>query len=74
MKPKLESLDCGWRIGFEKLKREDDEMSRYYKMIDTYFTTQEIHQEIRSHELVTQGNPLKILENKIYTLSSKEYT
>ena len=29
----------GWRIGFGKLK-EDDEMSRGCRMIDTYFITQ----------------------------------
>ena len=39
-------LCCGWRIGFGKLKREDDEMGRGYRRIGTYFATQEIHQVI----------------------------
>ena len=67
-------LGCGWRIGFGKLKREDDEMSRGYRRIGTYLTTQGIHQQIRSHELATQGNPPKRLENKIYTSPPKEST
>ena len=41
-------LGCGWRIGFGKLKREYDEMSRGYRRIGIYFSTQGIHQEIRS--------------------------
>ena len=53
MEPKLESLGFGWIIGFVKLKKEDDEMSRGYRRIGTYFITQGIHQEIRSHELAT---------------------
>ena len=36
-------LGCCWRIIFGKLKREDDEMSRGYRMIGAYFTTQGIH-------------------------------
>ena len=42
-----------------KCEREDDEMNICYRMIGTYFTTQGIHQEIRNHELSTQGNPPK---------------
>ena len=68
----LESFCWGWKIGFGKLKREADEMSRGYRRISTYLTTQGIHQEIRIHELITQGNPPKILENKIYTLPPKD--
>ena len=59
MEPDLESWGCGWRIGFGKLKKEDVEMSRGYRKIGTYFTTQGIHHEIRIHELATQGNPPK---------------
>ena len=63
----------GWIIGFGKLKKKkkDDEISRGYRMIGTYFSTQGIHQEIRSHELVTQGNPPQRLKNKRYTSSPK---
>ena len=65
-------LKYGTIIG--KLKIEDDEMSRGYRRIGTYFITQGIHQEIRRRELATQGNPPKRLENKIYTLPTKEST
>ena len=33
-------LGCDWRIGFGKIKKEDDEMSRGYRRMNTYFTTQ----------------------------------
>ena len=62
------------KIGYGKLKREDDEMSRGYKKISIYFTTQGIHQEIKSYELATQGNPPKRLENKIHTSPPREST
>ena len=29
----MKVLDCGWRIGFGKLKREDDEMSRGFSRV-----------------------------------------
>ena len=59
MKLDLESFGLRLKNWLWKGEREDDEMSRYYRMIGTYLTTQGIHQEIRSHELATQGNPLK---------------
>ena len=55
-----------------KDEREDDEMCRGYRRIGTYFTTQGIHLEIRSHDLSTQGIPPKRLENKRYTSPSKD--
>ena len=74
MKLDLEGFGLRLKIWLWKGKREDDEMSRDNRMIGTYFTIQEIHQEIRSHELVTQGNPPKRLENKRYTSPPKEST
>ena len=38
------------------------------------FAAQGIHQEIRSHELATKGDPPKRLENRRYTSSPKEST
>ena len=64
-------LGCGWRIEFGKLKIEDEEMSRGCRRICTYFTIQGIHREIRSQEIATQGNPLKVL-NQIYTSPPKD--
>ena len=74
MKLDLEIFGFWLENWFRKLKRKDDEMNRGYRRIGTYFTTQRIHQEIRSHKLASQGNPPKILENKIYTSPSKEST
>ena len=74
MEQYLEIFVLRLKIWLWKGEREDDEISRGYRMIDTYFTTQGIHQEIRSHELPTQGNPPKRLENKIYTLPPNEFT
>ena len=70
----LESVGLRLKIWSWKGEKEEDEMSRGNGRIDTYFTTQGIHQEIRSHELATQGNPSKRLENKIYTLPPKYST
>ena len=70
----LESFRLRIKIWLWKSEREDDEISRGNRRLGTYFTTQGIHQEIRSHKLVTQGNPPKILENKIYTSPPKEST
>ena len=63
----LNVLGYEWRIGFGKLKREDDEMNKGYRRICTYFPTKGIHQEIRRHELATQENPPKRLRT-IYIL------
>ena len=57
MKLDLESFLLRLKNWLWKGEREDDEMSRGYRRISTYFTTQGIHQDIRSHELATQGNP-----------------
>ena len=54
MKPELESFGLWLENWILKVKREDDGMSRGYKKIDTYFTTQKIHQEIKSHQITTQ--------------------
>ena len=70
----LESFGLRLKIWLWKGEREDDEMTRGNRRIDTYFTTQGIHQEIRSHELTIQENPPKRLENKRYTSSPKEST
>ena len=70
----LESFGLRLKIWLWKGEREEDEMSRGNRRIGTYFTTQGIHQKIRSHELATQENPLKSLENKRYTLPPKEFT
>ena len=53
----MESFRLRLKFWLWKCEREDDEMSRGHKRIGTYFTTQGIHQEIRSHKLTTQGNP-----------------
>ena len=74
MEQDLESLGLWLENWIWKVKREDDEMSRDYRRIETYFTTQGIDQEIRSHELATQGNPPKRLDNKRYTSPPKEST
>ena len=74
MEPGLESFRLWLKNWIWKVKREDDEMSRGYRRIGTYYTTQVIHLEIRSYELATQGNPPKRLENKIYTSPPKEST
>ena len=47
------------KIWLWESEREDYEMSKGYGRIGTYFTTQGIHQEIKSCELTTQGNPPK---------------
>ena len=70
----LESFGLMLKIWLWKGEREDDEMSRGNRKIDTYFTTQGIQQEIRSHEHVTQGNPPKRLEKKRYITPPKEST
>ena len=70
----LESFRLRLKIWLWKGEREDDGMSRGNRRIDTYFTTQRIHNEIRSHELATQGNPLKRLKNKRYISPPKEST
>ena len=70
----LESFGLRLKTWLWKGEREDDEMSRGNRMIGTYFITQGIYQEIRSHEPATQENPPKILENKRYTLPPKEST
>ena len=67
MKLDLESFGLRLKIWLWKGEREDDEMSRDNRRIDAYFTTQGIHQEIRSHELFIQEKPPKRLENKRYT-------
>ena len=59
MEQDLESFWLRLKFWLWKGEREDDEMRRYYRRIGTYFTTQRIHQEIRSNELTTQGNPVK---------------
>ena len=74
MKLDLENFGLRLKIWLWKGEREDDEMSRGNRRIGTYFTTQGIHQEIRSNELATQGNPLKRLEYKRFTSSPKEFT
>ena len=60
----LESFELRLKFWLCKCEREDDEMGRGNRKIGTYFTIQGIHQEIRTHELPTQGNPPKKLENK----------
>ena len=55
----LESFQLRLKFWLWKGEREDDEMSKGYRRIETYFTTQGIHKEIRSNELATQGNPPK---------------
>ena len=70
----LESFGLKLKFWLWKGERKDDEMSRDNRRIGTYFTTQGMHQEIRSHELATQGNPPKRLENKRYTSPPKEST
>ena len=70
----LKSFELRLKIWLREGEREDDEMSRGNRRINTYFTTQEIHQKIRSHELATQRNPPKRLENKRYTSPPKEST
>ena len=65
MEQKLESVglwldNCGWIIGFGRLKREDGEISRSRSRgIETYFSTQGIYLGIKSNKLATQGNPPK---------------
>ena len=59
MKQDLESFGLRLKNLLWKGERKDDEMSRGCRRIDIYFATQGIHQEIRSHKLSTQGNPLK---------------
>ena len=54
-------MGCGWRIGFGKLKREDDEMSRGYRRVDTYFATQGIIDAGASTTYL--GNSIFIMEN-----------
>ena len=70
----LESFGLRLKIWLWKGEREENEMSRGNRRICTYFTTQGIHQEIRSHELSTQGNQPKRLKNKRYTSQPKEST
>ena len=67
MEQDLENFGLKLKIWLWKDEREDDEMSKMYGRIGTYFTTQEIHQGIKSHKLASQGNPRKRLKNKIYT-------
>ena len=74
MEQDLESFRLRLKNRLWKVKREDDETSRGYIRMGTYFTTQGIHQKIRSHELAIQGNPPKRLEDKIYTSPPKEST
>ena len=59
MKQDLESFWLRLKNWLWRGEREDDEMSGGYRRICTYFTTQRIHQKIRSQELTTQGNPPK---------------
>ena len=59
MEQDFENFGLRLKIWLWKGEREDDEMSKMYRRIGTYFTTQGIHQEIRSHKLVNQGNPSK---------------
>ena len=59
MEQDFESFGLRLKNWLWKGEREDDEMSRGYRRKGTYFTTQGIHQEIRSHRLSTQGNPPK---------------
>ena len=59
MEQDLESFGLRLKILLWKGEREDDEISRGYRRINTYFANQGIHQEIRSHELTTQANPPK---------------
>ena len=70
----LESFGLRLKIWLWEGERKDEEMSRGNRRIDTYFTTQGIHKEIRSHELPTQGNPPKKLKNKRYISPPKEST
>ena len=70
----LESFGLRFKTWLWKGEREDNEMNRGNIRIGTYFTTQGIYQEIRSHALTTQGNPPKRLENKKYTSLPKEST
>ena len=59
MEQDLESFGLRLKICLWEGEREDYEKSKGYRMIGTYFITQGIHQEIRSHELATQRNPPK---------------
>ena len=59
MKQDFESFGLRLKNWLWKGEREDDEISIGYQWIGAYFTTQRIHQEIRSHELATQDNPPK---------------
>ena len=59
MKQDLKSFGLRWKNWLWKDEKEDDEMSRGYRRIYTYFTIQGIHQEIRSHKFATQRNPPK---------------
>ena len=70
----LKSFGLRLKIWLWKGEREYDEMNRGNRRIGTYFTTQGIHQEIRSYEFATQGNSPKRLENKRYTSPPKEST
>ena len=74
MEPNLESFGLRLKIWLWKGEKEENEMSRGNRRICTYFTTQGIHKEIRSHELATQGNQPKRLKNKRYTSPPKEST
>ena len=59
MKQDLTSFGLRLKSWLWKSKREDDEMSRGYRMIYTYCATKRNHKEIRSHKLAAQGNPHK---------------
>ena len=60
----LESFRLRLKIWLWKGEREEDEMSRGNRRICTYFTTQGIHQKIRSHELAT-NSPLKRIHLRV---------
>ena len=64
MEQDLESSGLRLKFWLWKCEREDNEMSRCYRRINTYLTTQGIHKEIRSYILATQGNPPKRLREQ----------
>ena len=70
IEPDLESFELWLENWIWKVKKK----IMGCKRIDTYFTTQGIHVEIRNHELTTQGNPPNRKENKRYTSLPKEST